>query len=89
MTAEIIRLDVVRAMRALDRFRSNEDRGIAVDKLYGPAERGLGMADIDAMRELGLATVRRRSGRGPSFEVSLTPLGRRERDKKRESRKAR
>jgi len=77
--AEIIRLDIIRAQRALALFRARADRA-AVDTLYGPVERGLSAAEIEALRVTGLAEVRKQRG-SRHIRVTLTATGRRERDK--------
>jgi hypothetical protein len=82
--AEIIRLDIVRAQRALEKFRGRHDR-TAVDTLYGPAKLGLSEAEIQALRTTELAEVRRQRG-SAHWKVTLTALGRRERDKKQSRR---
>ena len=84
--AEIIRLDLVRAQRALDKFRATGNRIVAVDTLYGPVPKGLTAAEIDALKVHGLADVRRQRGSEVS-RVTLTPLGRKLRDQQK--RKAR
>lgn len=82
--AEIIRLDVIRAQRALDKFRARSDRA-AVDTLYGPVEKGLSNAEIEALRVTGLAEVRKpRNTR--HTRVTLTATGRRERDRQKSRR---
>jgi len=83
--AEIIRLDVLRAQRALQWFRARSDRA-AVDTLYGPVEKGLSAAEIAALESTGLAEVRKPRNQRHT-RVTLTPTGRRERD--RQARKAR
>ena len=77
--AEIIRLDLVRAQRALAKFRARADRAV-VDTLYGPALQGLSAAEIDALMVHGLAEIGKRRGSGLA-RVTLTPTGRRERDR--------
>ena len=84
--AQIIRLDLVHADRALAKFRAGPDRPCR-DSLYGPAPKGLSMIEIVSLRDLGLADVRKMSGRQGECKVTLTATGKRERD--REERKAR
>ena len=80
MTAEIIDLAKERARRAIARFRPNESRDVEVDTLYGPVPKGLGMAEIMALKAAGLAEVRKISSRYTEYRVTLTPAGRRVRD---------
>jgi len=78
--AEIIRLDLVRAQLALEKFRPQPHRPMTVDTLYGPTPKGLTQAEVDALKSTGLAEVYRRRD-SKEYRVTLTPTGRRERDR--------
>lgn len=86
MTAAIIDISLLRARRAIGRFRPRPDRA-ATDTLYGPAQFGLSLADIFALEKMGFAEVRKLATRRVEYRITLTPSGRRERDA--EQRKAR
>jgi hypothetical protein len=86
MSASIIDIALLRARRAIGRFRPRPDRA-AVDTLYGPAQLGLSIADIFALEKFGFAEVRKIRTRHIEYRITLTPSGRRERDA--EQRKAR
>ena len=77
--AKIIQLHMVRAHKALERFRANENR-VAVDTLYGPAPEGLSAPEIEALEAAGFAEVRKIRTRVVEFRVTLTPKGRKQRD---------
>ena len=76
---QVIQLYMLRANRALQRFRANENR-VAVDTLYGPAPEGLSTPEIKALEAAGFAEVRKIRTRVVEFRVTLTPKGRKQRD---------
>jgi len=86
VTATIIDIALLRARRAIGRFRARPDR-VAVDTMYGPAPLGLSLPDIFALEKFGFAEARKIKTRHVEYRITLTPSGRRERDA--EQRKAR
>jgi hypothetical protein len=85
VTAQIIQIYVLRARKALQRFRANDLR-VAVDTLYGPAPAGLSAPEIKALEAAGFAEVRKIRTRVVEYRVTLTPAGRRARDEESLSR---
>lgn len=84
--AQIIRLDIVRARMALEKFRPQSHRPMTVDTLYGPTPKGLTEAEVKALKSTGMAEVYKRRD-SKEYRVTLTPTGRRERDAMRRYKK--
>jgi hypothetical protein len=79
----VIDLAYARATRAIVRFLGTENRA-AVDTLYAPAPKGLlSEADIKALERYGWAELRLMRGRIRQWQVTLTKVGREERDRRR------
>jgi hypothetical protein len=86
VSAEILDLRAYRARFALEKFGPQDYRPIAVDTLYGPSPQ-LGMAEMEALKSMGFAEVRKLSARRKEFRVTLTAAGRFYRDLRKQKAK--